>query len=71
MLLENDQFLTELGRMFQRGRNSGSVWITMKRGRQFKAADMLLLAKGHRAKNISNVIDISERKREYRVLLQA
>ncbi|XP_050404518.1 signal recognition particle 14 kDa protein [Patella vulgata] len=31
MLLENDAFLSELTRMFQRSKNSGSVSITMKR----------------------------------------
>ncbi|ESO90694.1 hypothetical protein LOTGIDRAFT_233722 [Lottia gigantea] len=31
MLLENDSFLSELTRMFQRTKNTGSVSITMKR----------------------------------------
>ena len=31
VLLENDQFLTELTKMYERNRESGSVWVTMKR----------------------------------------
>ncbi|XP_052104041.1 signal recognition particle 14 kDa protein-like [Mytilus californianus] len=31
MLLENDTFLTELTKMFQKGRSSGSMMLTMKR----------------------------------------
>ncbi|GIY35859.1 signal recognition particle 14 kDa protein [Caerostris darwini] len=31
VLLENESFLTELTRLFQKSRNSGSVYITMKR----------------------------------------
>ncbi|XP_013780859.2 signal recognition particle 14 kDa protein-like, partial [Limulus polyphemus] len=31
VLLENETFLTELTRLFQKARHSGSVYITMKR----------------------------------------
>ncbi|XP_046370984.1 signal recognition particle 14 kDa protein-like [Haliotis rufescens] len=31
MLLENDFFLTELTRLFQKGKTSGSISLTMKR----------------------------------------
>jgi signal recognition particle subunit SRP14 len=31
VLLENDQFLSEMTKMYQRNRESGSVWTTMKR----------------------------------------
>ncbi|XP_063430467.1 signal recognition particle 14 kDa protein-like [Mytilus trossulus] len=31
MLLENDTFLTELTKMFQKGKSSGSLMLTMKR----------------------------------------
>eukprot|EP01104_Vermistella_antarctica_P002681 TRINITY_DN12895_c0_g1_i1.p1 TRINITY_DN12895_c0_g1~~TRINITY_DN12895_c0_g1_i1.p1 ORF type:complete len:109 (-),score=8.93 TRINITY_DN12895_c0_g1_i1:174-500(-) len=31
VLLDNDPFLTELARMFQRSKEKGSVWVTFKR----------------------------------------
>ena len=31
VLLENDRFLTELTKMYERNRESGSVWVTIKR----------------------------------------
>ncbi|XP_067133452.1 signal recognition particle 14 kDa protein-like [Centruroides vittatus] len=31
VLLENEAFLSELTRLFQKGRNSGSMYLTMKR----------------------------------------
>eukprot|EP00181_Compsopogon_caeruleus_P004431 CAMPEP_0184679830 /NCGR_PEP_ID=MMETSP0312-20130426/2707_1 /TAXON_ID=31354 /ORGANISM="Compsopogon coeruleus, Strain SAG 36.94" /LENGTH=34 /DNA_ID= /DNA_START= /DNA_END= /DNA_ORIENTATION= len=30
-LMESHVFLTELGRMYERKRENGSVWVTMKR----------------------------------------
>ncbi|XP_064421095.1 signal recognition particle 14 kDa protein isoform X2 [Latimeria chalumnae] len=68
VLLENDQFLTELTRLFQKCRTTGSVYITLKKydGRtkpvprkglpeNFEPADKCLLRATDGKKKISTV----------------
>ncbi|XP_064421094.1 signal recognition particle 14 kDa protein isoform X1 [Latimeria chalumnae] len=73
VLLENDQFLTELTRLFQKCRTTGSVYITLKKydGRtkpvprkglpeNFEPADKCLLRATDGKKKISTVVSSRE-----------
>uniref|UniRef100_A0A8C5FXY0 Signal recognition particle 14 kDa protein n=1 Tax=Gadus morhua TaxID=8049 RepID=A0A8C5FXY0_GADMO len=85
VLLENDSFLTELTRLFQKCRNSGSVVITLKKydGRtkpipkkgqadSFEPADnKCLIRASDGKKKISTVVSLSSFNHAYSNLLRA
>ncbi|TEA37956.1 hypothetical protein DBR06_SOUSAS30910010 [Sousa chinensis] len=68
VLLESEQFLTELTRLFQKCRLSGSVFITLKNCKQLKGSvegfdpsdNKCLLRATDRKKKISTVVSSKE-----------